>query len=307
MMDLWSQIWLLDEGKRLGSTITAYRNRYFYAYSRPGAKYVTYNIIPERQIEIHQKIEDICFRLKAEDYLELPKLVKNTIPLTLPTKLRKQYDKLEQEFIIRLKESKQTIAAFSKSAVAIKLRQFLQGGIYNEEGEWFHIHDEKVNALKSILEETTSPVLCAIQFRAELKMIQDVINGGKELPCLVGSMDKHMINHYIRMWNVGKIPLLLCHPATVAHGLNLQAGGNVLVWYGMPWSYEHYVQLIGRLHRQGQTKPVIVHHLVMRDTVDDRIQRALRSKKLTSDALLEYLRNETDSCNTTRQPQVGYF
>ncbi len=285
--ELWSQIYLLDQGKTLGKNITTFRRQYCRSFSYPGLAFTKYEVDPRYVNQIYQKIAPITYRLEAKDYLELPPITYNKIGTQLTAALTKKYKKLENDFFLELQDTEFTI--HNAAQLSMKLRQFIQGGMYDEDKTWIEIHQIKLKALKELLETSAGqPILCPIQFRGELVTIQKAIGA---VPVIAGGTSAQLAQKYIKSWNAGTIPLLLCHPASISHGVNLQTGGSTLLWYGLPWSLEQYSQLIGRLYRQGQKDPVIVHHLVMKNTVDEAILKALASKAVNQRALLDYLKD----------------
>lgn len=267
LMDLWSQIYLLDQGQRLGKNITAYRNRWFYNPDRRGWEWVARDGAEQ---EITEAIADIVTVLKAEDYLTMPDLIENTVYVDIPD--RKQYKELEDEMFLTI--DKREIEAVSAAVLSMKCRQYAAGCLYDTEKNTVQIHDEKFDALDEIIEQASGPVLIAYDFvfqQAKLKSRYPKI-------AIPTSKDAHL---WVDKWNRGSVPLMAVHPASMAHGLNLQDGGCTIVFLDMPWSLELYDQLIGRLHRQGQAKPVIVHHIVARGTVDQVVKTALHNKAKT--------------------------
>lgn len=286
LSDLWAQYFLLDNGQALEKNITAFRKTYCTSFSYPGLPVTLYKVDPRFTQDIYDKIAPTTFRLDAHDYLEMPPITYNQIKLQLTSSLARKYKELEKEFFLELEDA--DIAVQSTAALAMKLRQFIQGGLYDEEKVWHELHTMKLKALQDIVETSAGqPILCAIQFKGELAMIRKAFPA---VPCIAGGCRAQDAQQYIKEWNLGKIPLLLCHPASISHGVNLQAGGHIMLWYGLPWSLEQYVQLNGRLYRQGQNKHVIVHHLLMTNTIDEAIMAALESKASGQSALLNYLR-----------------
>lgn len=278
LMDLWAEIYLLDQGERLGKTIGRYRERYF----RPGARngYVIYNWKPvegARQ-EIEEKLSDICVSMSAEDYLKLPERIDNIIPVYLSDSERAIYKKMEKEQLLKL--DGEHITALNAAATMNKLLQIANGSVYSETGEAVKVHEAKLEALEEIIDTSDGSVLVFYNFKHDLKAIQSKI---KDAGVLNSSAD-------IDKWNAGETRVLLAHPASVGHGLNLQEGGNIIVWYGLTWSLELYQQANARLHRQGQNKPVIVHHLVCEGTVDEDVMKALDNKDFSQTALLAALK-----------------
>ena len=216
----------------------------------------------------------------------MPPIIYNEIKLDMTPKLAKHYKELEKEFFLNIGDTE--IEVFNAAALSMKLRQFIQGGLYDEEKTWNFIHRIKLDALKQVIETSAGqPILCAIQFRGELAMIRKKLG---QVPIIAGGTSAKVAAKYISSWNKGSIPLLLCHPASISHGVNLQAGGHILLWYGLTWSLEQYLQLNGRLHRQGQKNAVVVNHLVMRNTVDESVMQALRDKDSNQKKLLQYLK-----------------
>ena len=282
--DLWSQYSFLDGGERLGHAYTRFE---FDNFDQIPHKKFTFVIKPGADEKIQAAIADITFTLKAEDHIKMPKLITNFIRLSLPNKLQKQYEKLEEDFFIRLSEEK-SVEVFNTMALSMKLRQFVQGAVYTDkEGSFEKIHNIKRDALCELVEYSPKPILCAIQFLFELDLIQEVF---PKVPVIRGKTPKEEVTSIIKDWNKGNIPLLLCHPKSLSHGMNLQAGSNLLLWYSLTWSNEQYDQLGGRLYRQGQPEErVIIHHLVLKNTIDDAIAAAIRSKAKGQAAYLDFI------------------
>lgn len=278
MMDLWAELYLLDRGERLGPTLSSYRERYF----RPGARngYVIYKWEPFRnaQKEIEEKISDICISMSAADYLTLPKRIDNVIPVHLTDKEMAAYKQMEQEQLLKIDE--EDIVALNAAAVMNKLLQIANGSVYSVDGDVVKIHDEKLDALEEIIDTTGEPVLVFYSYKHDLEAIRSRIKGAR---ILEGPED-------IADWNDGRVQVLLAHPASVGYGLNLQEGGHIIVWYGLTWSLELYQQANARLYRQGQDKPVIIHHLVAEGTADEQVMHALQHKDMSQAALLEALK-----------------
>lgn len=281
--DLWAQIFLLDRGERLGRTLGAYREMYF----KPGARngYVVYKYIPIKGAEkrIRDRISDICVSMSAADYLTLPKRIDNVIPVTLSKKELAAYKQMEQEQLLEL-DGDDAVIALSAAAVMTKLLQIANGSVYTASGAVEIIHEAKAEALAEIVDTTDSPVLVFYSYRHDLGAIMVRI---PEAQLLTGPDD-------IARWNAGEIKVLLAHPASVGYGLNLQEGGHTIVWYGLTWSLELYQQANARLHRQGQEKPVIIHHLVAEGTADEQVMRALQAKDTSQAALLAALKERKD-------------
>jgi SNF2 family DNA or RNA helicase len=231
--------------------------------------------------------------LDADDYIKLPELIHNNINLELPRPLMKQYKQLEKEFLLEIGGSE--VEAFNSASLSSKLRQFIQGGLYEGEGAeriWHNVHDVRIKALKALAEETGQPILVAIQFRFELDQIRSEFG---KVPYIGGGVPPKERSAVITRWNKREVPLLVCHPKALSHGANLQTGGSIILWYGLPWSLEQYIQLTARLHRQGQRRAVVCHHFVMSGTIDQRVVTALRNKEKVQTAVLEYLRGNHEN------------
>jgi len=278
LMDLWSQIYLLDGGAALGKTITEYRDTYFKPDRMNGYIVYSYKLKnAHAEQAIYDAIEPLCMSLKAADYIQLPKRIDNVIRIDLPEKALKVYHKMERELVLGIGEPDE-ITAMNAAALSNKLLQMANGRVYTDEGKVVDIHEAKVEKLQEIVEGNDGkPVLVFYAYKHDLSKIQEKF---PEARCLSDAED-------LREWNAGKIPMLLAHPASTAYGLNLQAGGHIIVWYGLTWSLEQYQQANARLYRQGQDKPVVVHHLVSKGTVDEQVMRALQSKAAGQDALMD--------------------
>ena len=279
LMDLWAELYLLDRGERLERTLGAYREKYF----KPGARsgYVVFKWLPVKGAEkrIRDRISDICVSMSAADYLTLPERIDNVIPVSLSKKELATYKKMEEEQLLELGDD-DMIVALNAAAVMTKLLQIANGSDYTASGAVERIHAAKLEALEEIIDTTDSPVLVFYSFRHDLGAILGAIEGARTLE---GPQD-------IADWNDGKIRVLLAHPASVGYGLNLQEGGHTIVWYGLTWSLELYQQANARLYRQGQEKPVIIHHLITEGTVDEQVMRALQAKDTSQAALLAALK-----------------
>lgn len=287
LLNLWSQYFILDGGASLGKTYTGFRDKYFY---NPPNRAYTYLIKgPEEADAIHRMVAPITFRLDGSEYLDLPERLDNVIPVRLSSAQLAQYRELKKKLILDLGDVK-AIAKFAAS-LSMKLRQFTQGAVYVDEvGTYKVVHEEKLKTLSNLVEELNGkPLLCAIQFKFEYFMIREVF---KDVPIVAGPIKGEKLvdgNKLIRQWNAGDLPLLLCHPASLSHSVNMQTGGHNLLWYAPTWSLEQYLQLNKRLHRSGQQNTVIIHHLVAENTIDSMIMKALTTKQNTQQALLDYL------------------
>lgn len=295
LLDLWPQYYLLDGGKRLGPTITPFRFKYF---TQINSNRFTWKIKASLKPEIYKLIDDITFRLDAEDHIRVPKKENIVVPIELPKDKMTMYKALEEDFYTSL-SGKESIEVFNVLSLSMKLRQFVQGAVYNTEDTHLpasqrrviHIHNKKLDFLEALVTKAAGQgILCAIQFRFELDMIKSRF---PNTPVIAGGTSSADSLKYIRAWNAKEIPLLLCHPLSLSHGVNLQTGSHIILWYGLTWSLEQYLQLNARLHRSGQTKPVKVYHLVAKNTIDEKIYSALRGKFRGQQELLNYLRRTT--------------
>lgn len=290
MLDLWSQIYLLDGGQRLEKRYTHFREKYFQPDLRSWAtgQVFSYKLKPGAEDKILQRISDICISMKAEDYLQLPDIVYDTVPVFLDPKARKAYDKMEADMVLQLQEDEETITAMSAAALTGKLLQLSNGAVYDENRAVHPVHECKIEALREMVEalkERGKSVLIFYQFRHDMDRILAMLN---DMPKITAyTLDGP---DTIEAWNAGEVDALLAHPASSAYGLNLQQGGHHIIWFGLTWNYEQYVQANARLHRQGQTEPVIVHHLVSQGTRDADVIRALEHKDQAQQYVLESLK-----------------
>ena len=276
LMDLWSQLYLLDRGERLGRTLTEYRERYFRPGQQNGYVVYSYDARPGAEQEIFRRIGDVCVSMRSEDYLTLPPLVQNVVRVRLPEAAAKRYREMERELVLSIGEA--DVTAVSAAALSNKLLQMANGAVYDTEGNVVRLHDAKAEALDEIIScNEGKSVMVIYSYRHDLDTLRRRYPKAQELK----TADD------IRAWNAGKIPLLLVHPQSAGHGLNLQHGGHIVVWYGLTWSLEAYQQTNKRLHRPGQTEPVVLHHLVAKDTVDEDVMRALEGKAAGQESMLE--------------------
>ncbi len=277
-LDLWSQVYLLDRGERLGKTITQYRNKYFDASYRPWGQ--EYKLKSEAEEDINQQIKDICLSMKAKDYLKMAEPLLIDVPVVLTNREMQQYQILARDAILELTGG-DLITAANAAAVTTKLLQLSNGAAYSETGEAVHIHDQKLERLAELVEAANGrPVIVFYSFRHDKDRIKDYLKA--DIRELDGPED-------IKDWNGGKIPVLLAHPASCGHGLNLQDGGNIMIWFGLTWSLELYQQAIARLHRQGQEEQVVIYRLITEGTVDEDVASSLLGKESTQDEFLEKL------------------
>lgn len=287
LQDLWSQYNFLTDGEALGNNFYRFRKSYF--TTDQWNPYV-YRILPKAPPIIYKKILPYTFRLDEKDHLKLPKITYNYLPVSLSKELKNQYKELKNEFILSINNIDHV--AINSATLSLKLRQFLQGFLYYTTGEppirkATLVHKAKLTRLKELVEEINQPILCAIQFKQELEMIRNVYPNA---PIIAGGTNATDATRYIKQWNRRELPLLLCHPASIAHGVNLQTGGCNILWYCQTWSLEQYQQFNKRLHRQGQKHGVVIHHLTIAGTIDDRVTRVLASKDTTQQSLLDFLK-----------------
>ena len=287
LIDLWPQIYLMDRGVRLEKTISRYREKYFRPGKTIGSVVCSYDLINDSEYLIHKKIEDICISMKASDYLEMPERTDNYIELNMPADIKKQYNDFEKNKVLDLikQETEETkeINVINAAALSNKLLQFANGAVYDEDRNVHAIHDIKLEALKELIDDNEGkPVLIAWTFQFDRDRIMSYLKKYKPRELKT--------NKDIDDWNAGKIQVMLAHPASAGHGLNLQAGGNIIIWYGQTWSLELYQQFNGRLYRQGQQNHVIIHHLILKGTHDADVITALKSKDKKQNALMDSIK-----------------
>lgn len=286
LIDLWAQMFLIDEGKRLGKTITGYRDRFFTAGRRNGDIVYQWDLkspAEETEQKISELIKDICISMSAEDYLKMPDKLMYYDRVKLSDKDFKAYKTFEREQVLEFIESGETITAASAAALSNKLQQFANGAMYDADKKVLQLHDEKVEKLKELVEAANGqPVLVAYSFRHDLDRIMEALKEYKPV-----KLEKP---EQIADWNAGKINVLVTHPASAGHGLNLQKGGHIIIWYGLTWALELYQQFNARLYRQGQKKPVSIHHIIATDTVDEKIIKSLDGKDTTQRSLMDAIK-----------------
>ena len=286
LLDLWPEMHLLDMGQRLGKTLTEYRDKYFTA--DPYKPYASYSLRTEEdpligkdyyQQKIYDRISDICISMKAEDYLQLPEKIIRDVPVRLSAVSQQRYDAFEEAAVMELAAETQ-ITAVNAAALTTKLLQFANGAIYDEKKQYHELHDEKLEALEEIVDTAAGhPVLVFYNFKHDLDRIKRILSRFKPVE-LKTEQD-------IERWNKKEISVLLAHPASAGHGLNLQAGGNIIVWFGLTWSLELYLQANARIHRQGLQGACIIHRLITVGTIDQNVVEALDNKAKGQDALME--------------------
>ena len=281
LMDLWAEFRLLDLGERLGRYITRYRLAYFTPDKRNAQVVFSYKPLPGAEERIYDKIDDITISMRASDYLKLPSLVMNTVVVEMGDKEKEIYDNLCDDMVVSLGDNE--IDAVNAASLSNKLLQMANGAVYGEEQSVHHIHDEKLNALEDLIESANGkPVLVAYWFKHDLARIKAKFPFVREIKT----------DADIRAWNRGEIEVGVIHPASAGHGLNLQTGGSTLIWFGLTWSLELYQQTNARLYRQGQKNTVVIHHIVTKGTIDERVLKALEKKEKTQNSLIDAVKAE---------------
>ncbi len=281
LMDLWAEFRLLDMGERLGRFIGQYRTSYFRPDKQNGQVVFSYKPLPGAEKQIYGKISDITISMKSDDHLQMPELINSRYTVYLSEKEDSRYADLKKDLVLQMPDGE--ITAANAASLSGKLSQMANGAIYTDAGETVAIHERKLDALEDIIEAANGkPVLVAYWFRHDLERIAERLHKLK-IPCSRLDTDGS-----IRKWNAGEIPVALIHPASAGHGLNLQSGGNTLVWFGLTWSLELYQQTVARLWRQGQqSETVVVQHIITKGTIDERIMKALSEKDTTQAALID--------------------
>lgn len=286
LLDLWGQMWFLDKGARLGKSFTAFQKQYFYPVTHGGAAqhWCEWRPFEGSDEKIKEKLKDITVTINPEDYFDVAQNISNDVVVELPPLVMKQYRRFARELYLEL-ENGEEITAANAAVKTGRLLQMASGAVYSEEGEGFELfHSAKIDALRSVIEEANGmPVLCSYSFRHEVERIKQAFPQAKLL-------DKDP--QTIRNWNAGRIPLLLAHPASCGHGLNLQDGGNILVFFSCGWSLELHDQIIERIGavrqaQAGHARPSFVHYIVAKGTLDEVVKERLASKREVLDVLLD--------------------
>jgi SNF2 family DNA or RNA helicase len=296
LLDLYGQCYILDEGRALGPYVTNYRSKYFETVDKAGFVWALRKGAPE---EIYERLSPLALRMAAEDYLDMPQLIENNIKLDMPAGAREFYDRLEEDLIARIDEK--VIVASNAAVASGKCRQVANGGIYLDpevtamgfkvlkgKKEWAELHDVKTDALEDLVEELQgSPLLVAYDFGHDLARLRARFPSAK----FAADYTAKKFSELEASWNRGEIPLLFGHPQSIGHGLNLQEQGNHVAWYALTWDFELYDQFIRRVRRQGsKSKKIFVHHLIMRDTIDEVMLYSLKSKNKGQQALFTGLK-----------------
>lgn len=288
LMDLWAEFRLLDMGERLGRFIGQYRTAYFRPDKMNGHIVYSYKPLPNAEKQIYEKISDITISMKATDHLPMPELISSNYPVYLSEEERERYESLKRDLILELPEGE--ITAANAAALSGKLCQMANGAIYSDEESVLRIHDRKLDALEDIIESANrKPLLVAYWYKHDLERIRE-------------RLDKLKVNYAkldtdasIKKWNAKELDVALIHPASAGHGLNLQSGGETLVWFGLTWSLELYQQTVARLWRQGQTADtVVIQHIVTEGTDDLKILKALEQKDFTQASLIDAVKADIE-------------
>ena len=281
LMDLFAEYRCLDMGERLGRFIGRYRETYFAPDRRNGNIVYSYKLLPGAEDEIYRRIGDITISMKSTDFLEMPELITSEYTVTLEKPEREKYEALKKDLVLQLPDGEVTAA--NAASLSGKLSQMANGAVYSDDGSYTVIHDRKLDALEDIIEaQNGSPLLVAYWYRHDLERISERL-GKLRIP--FARLDKA---EDIHRWNNGEYPVMLIHPASAGHGLNLQQGGSTIAWFSLPWSLELYTQTVDRLFRQGQKAGTVsVIHIAAKDTIDGRIVRALKDKDDTQSALID--------------------
>ncbi len=283
LQDLWGQAWFLDAGERLGRTYSAFSNRWF----RTAPNGFGTVALPHAQAEIQAKLQDLCLTVEAKDWFDLREPITNNIYVDLPIKARMHYAEMERQMFTQLGEHE--VEAFGAAARTIKCLQIANGAAYvGDDGAWQDLHDEKLQALESIISETAGPVLVAYHFKSDLARLLAAFPKGQHLDANPKTISD---------WNAGKIPVLFAHPASAGHGLNLQDGGSTLVYFGHWWNLEERLQILERIGptrqmQAGHDRPVFIHNIIARDTVDELVMERIETKREVQDILLAAMKTK---------------
>lgn len=289
LIDLWAQIYLLDRGQTLGRTYTSFRDHFFIPDQRSQTVIYSYKPKDTAENDVLRAISHLCVSMKSEDYLTLPPVIEDIVPVQLSPKAQRDYDEMETRMVLELVESGEEITAVSAAALSTKLQQLANGAVYDELRNVHEIHDCKIEAFMELIEQLSGkPALVFYNFKHDLERLKAALDkSGLVVKELRGAEEE-------REWNAGQIDVLLAHPASTAYGLNLQDGGNHVIWFGLNWSLELYQQANKRLHRQGQKEKVIIHHLISIGTRDEDMMEALNRKADAQEYVLQSLKARID-------------
>lgn len=282
IMDLWAELYLIDGGERLGKFKTHFRQKYFYPTHQISDNVFNWELKNGAKDEIYKMISDVTVSMESKDYLKMPERVDTVKEAKLSKKERALYDELEQYMVIENDiDNEKDIVALSSASLSNKLLQMSNGAVYADDGSVTHIHDKKLELLDEIVEESQGqPILVMYNYKHDKERLLERYSFAETLDS----------DNYMERWNNGEIQMLITHPASAGHGLNLQYGGSIMVWFGLTWNLEHYEQANARLYRQGQKKTTVIHHLLTEDTVDQDVLKVLKTKKF----------NQTDLMNAVK-------
>ena len=299
LMDLYAEFKLLDMGERLGRFIGQYRNTYFEPDKRNGQVIFSYKPLPFAEKMLYKKISDITVSMKAKDHLKMPKLILSEYEVYLSDSEKNKYEELKKTLVLETDEAE--ITAANAAALSGKLCQMANGAIYDEKKTVIKIHDRKLDALEDIIESMNGkPLIVAYWFKHDFERISERLH---KLHTPFAKLDT---SESIARWNKGELPVALIHPASAGHGLNLQSGGNTLVWFGLTWSLEHYQQTVARLWRQGQTaETVVIQHIIAKGTIDEQIMKALSQKNITQAALIDAVKADLMTIRVNQRQSEG--
>lgn len=280
LMDLWAEYRILDLGERLGKFIGGYRSAYFRPDKTNGQIVYSYKPLPGAEEQIYKRISDMTVSIRCTDVLRMPELISTPYEVRMSDEEKTVYMQLKKDLVLGLPDGE--VTANNAAALSGKLSQMANGAVYGDNGETLRVHDRKLDALEEIIEaQCGKPLLVAYWFKHDLDRITERLRG------LGIKFSKIDTQNSITKWNAGLVPVGLIHPASAGHGLNLQAGGSTLVWFGLTWSLELYIQTNARIWRQGQvSKTVVIRHIITKGTVDERILKALEAKEVTQDSLM---------------------
>lgn len=298
LIDLWGQSWFLDSGQRLGRSFSAFESRWFASKKRhPNDQYGETFAMPGSQEQIEDRLRDLTITVRASDFMDLPPLIENVIEVEMPPSARRHYKELERDLFTQLGDGNE-VEVFNAASLTMKCLQCANGALYldperyppkNGEKQWIEVHDAKLQALESVVEEAAgTPVLVAYHFKSDLARLQRAFPQGRALDSDPAT---------IREWNLGRVPVLFAHPASAGHGLNLQDGGNILVFFGLWWNLEEHEQIVERIGptrqaQSGHNRPVFVHRIVAKNTVDELVLQRLQTKATVQSVLLDAMKGK---------------
>lgn len=287
--DLWAEMYVIDSGATLGKTLGEYRQKYFHPGRGNGQVVYEWLLNRGAKAQIDAKLKKLCLSMTKEDWLDLPPLMTNIVEVRMDKEERKLYDRMLNDKVLPILDGKvssledmdSAVVGSTAAVLSNKLLQMANGAVYDDEGEVFHLHDQKLDALEELAESGGENLLVFYEYKHDLERILARFPYARKLE---GPQD-------IEDWNKGELKMLLCHPASAAYGINLQEGGHTVVWFGLPWSLELHTQANARLHRQGQELPVMVHYILCKDTLDERVHAVLQKKDAVQQSLLNALKD----------------